>query len=211
MYIPAHFKEDRPEILHQAIAQAGAATIVSMTSEGLFASHAPLFLDPDPAPYGTLVGHLAKANPHNRILDSGTETLVVFHGPSGYITPSYYPTKHDNAKVVPTWNYSAIHAYGTLEVFTDPDRLLGVVTRLTNMYEAPRAAPWAVSDAPADFVQGMLKGIYGISLKITRLQGKVKMSQNRPETDQKGVVTGLTADGQDALANAVTEALANRP
>lgn len=208
MYIPSQFKEDRIEVLHQAIAQAGAATIVSMTSEGLFASHAPLFLDPDPAPYGTLVGHLAKANPHNRILDSGTETLVIFHGPSGYITPSYYPTKQEHGKVVPTWNYSAIHAYGTLEVFTDPDRLLGVVTRLTNMYETPRNAPWAVADAPADFVQGMLKAIYGISLKITRLEGKVKMSQNRPEPDQQGVVKGLAADGRDALAKAVTDALA---
>ena len=211
MYIPSQFKEDRTEVLHQAIAQAGAATIISMTSDGLYASHAPLFLDPDPAPCGTVVGHLAKANPHNRILVPGTETLVIFHGPGGYITPSYYPTKREHGKVVPTWNYSAIHAYGTLEVFTDPDRLLGVVTRLTNMYEAPRGAPWAVTDAPADFVQGMLKAIYGISLRITRLEGKVKMSQNRPEPDQQGVVKGLTEDGQDALARAVTQALGNRP
>jgi transcriptional regulator len=208
MYIPSQFKEERVEVLHQAIAQAGAATIVSMTSQGLFASHAPLFIDPDPAPYGTLVGHLAKANTHNRIMDTATETLVIFTGPGGYITPSYYPTKQEHGKVVPTWNYSAIHAYGTLEVFTDPGRLLGVVTRLTNMHEAGRSAPWAVTDAPDDFVQVMLKSIYGISLRITRLEGKVKMSQNRPEADQQGVVAGLKADGQDSLANAVTEALA---
>jgi transcriptional regulator len=177
-------------------------------SEGLLASHAPLMLDPDPAPYGTLVGHLAKANPHARSADPGTQTLVIFHGPDGYITPSYYAAKKEHGKVVPTWNYTAVHAYGTLEVFDDPARLLAIVTRLTNLHEAERAQPWAVSDAPADFVQGMLNGIVGISLPIARLEGKVKMSQNRPAADQTGVVDGLRADGQDRLADAVVEAIA---
>jgi transcriptional regulator len=110
--------------------------------------------------------------------------------------------------VVPTWNYSAVHAYGTLEVFDDPARLLAIVTRLTNRHEAERARPWAVSDAPADFVQGMLNGIVGIALPIARLEGKVKMSQNRPSADQTGVVDGLHADGQDRLADAVVRAIA---
>lgn len=210
MYIPAHFAENRPETLHELIRAGGLATIVSMTPDGMIASHAPLLLDPDPAPFGTLIGHFAKANPHTRTADPGVQTLVIFHGPDGYITPSYYAAKKEHGKVVPTWNYSAIHAYGTMEVFDDPTRLLEVVTRLTSQYETPRAAPWAVSDAPPDFVQGMLNAIVGIRIPIARLEGKVKMSQNRPAADQSGVVDGLRRDGQDQLAAAVTRATAAR-
>lgn len=207
MYIPPHFKEDRIPVLHDAIRAAGPATLVSMTAGGLFASHAPLMLDASAGPYGSLIGHLAKANPHVAIADKAVETLVIFHGPNGYITPSYYAAKQEHGKVVPTWNYVAIHAYGTLEAFDDRDRLMDVVTRLTVLHEAPRAAPWAVSDAPADFVEGMLRGIVGISLRITRLEGKVKMSQNRPAADQTGVIGGLLQDGQDAMAEAVRSAI----
>jgi transcriptional regulator len=207
MYIPPHFREDRIDVLHDAIRTAGPATLVSMTADGLFASHAPLMLDPEPAPYGTLIGHLAKANPHANLADPSVETLVIFQGPNGYITPSYYAAKREHGKVVPTWNYIAIHAYGTLEIFDDSDRLLKVVTRLTDHHEAPRSAPWAVADAPDDFVQGMLRGIVGIALRITRLEGKVKMSQNRPANDQTGVVDGLRQDGMTELADAVTKAL----
>lgn len=208
MYIPAHFNEDRTAVLHDLIRAGGLATLVSMTDEGIIASHAPLMLDPAPAPYGTLVGHLAKANPHARLANAAIQTLVIFHGPDSYITPSYYAAKKEHGKVVPTWNYTAIHAYGTLEVFDDPARLLGVVTRLTNQYEIPRASPWAVSDAPEDFVQGMLRGIVGISLPIARLEGKVKMSQNRPSADQTGVIDGLRRDGQPDMAEAVERATA---
>jgi transcriptional regulator len=210
MYIPPHFKEDRIDVLHAAIRAAGPATLVSMTPDGLFASHAPLMIDPHPAPYGTLIGHLAKANPHARLADPTVETLVIFQGPDGYITPSYYAAKREHGKVVPTWNYSAIHAYGTLQLFDDPTQLLQVVTRLTERHEAPRATPWAVSDAPEDFVQGMLRGIVGISLRITRLEGKVKMSQNRPASDISGVVDGLRQDGQLDLALAVQQATDRR-
>nr|WP_294513722.1 FMN-binding negative transcriptional regulator [uncultured Rhodopila sp.] len=206
MYIPPHFREDRIDALHAAIRAAGPATVVSMTPDGLFASHAPLLLDPEPAPYGTLIGHLAKANPHVRLADAAVQTLVIFHGPNGYITPSYYPAKQEHGKVVPTWNYVAIHAYGRLEAFDDPALLLEVVTRLTDRYESPRAAPWAVSDAPPDFVAGMLRGIVGIRLPIARLEGKIKMSQNRPAADQTGVVDGLRQDGQDDMAEAVVSA-----
>jgi transcriptional regulator len=211
MYIPPHFKEDRVEVLHAAIRSAGPATIVSMTADGLFASHVPLMVQPDPAPYGTLIGHLARANPHARLASSAMETLVIFQGPNGYITPSYYAAKREHGKVVPTWNYTAIHAYGTLEVFDDPARLLEVVTHLTETHEAPRAAPWAVSDAPDDFVQGMLRGIVGISLRITRLEGKVKMSQNRPASDISGVVDGLRQDAQPDLAAAMIQATGAQP
>jgi transcriptional regulator len=206
VYVPAHFNEVRVNVLHDLIRSSGLATLVSMTADGLLASHAPLMLDPDPAPYGTLIGHLAKANPHARAADAAVQTLVIFQGPDGYITPSYYAAKREHGKVVPTWNYTAVHAYGTLEAFDDPARLLAVVTRLTERNETPRAQPWAVSDAPDDFVQGMLRGIVGIALPIVRLEGKVKMSQNRPAADIAGVVEGLQADGQDGLAAAVVRA-----
>lgn len=206
MYVPDHFKEDRIDVLHDVIRAAGIATLVSMTADGLMASHAPLMLDPQPAPYGTLIGHLARANPHARAADAGVQTLVIFQGPDGYITPSYYAAKREHGKVVPTWNYATVHAYGTLEIFDDPARLLAVVTRLTRLHETPRAEPWAVSDAPETFVQGMLHGIIGIALPIARLEGKMKMSQNRPATDLAGVIDGLRLDGQPQLAEAVARA-----
>jgi transcriptional regulator len=208
VYVPAHFNEDRIDVLHGLVRASGLATLVSMTADGLIASHAPMMLDAEPAPYGTLIGHLAKANPHARSADPGVRTLVIFQGPEGYITPSYYAAKKEHGKVVPTWNYTAVHAYGTLEVFDDPTRLLAVVTRLTNRHETPRAQPWAVSDAPGDFVRGMLNGIVGIRMQIARLEGKVKMSQNRPAADQTGVVEGLRHDGQGDLAEAVLAATA---
>ncbi len=203
MYIPEHFNEDRIDVLHAAIRGCGLATLVSMTQDGLIASHVPLLLDPDPAPYGTLVGHFARPNPHGRATDPRVPTLAIFQGPDGYITPSWYPTKQENGKVVPTWNYTAIHAYGTLETFNDPDRLLAIVTRLTDRHEATLAKPWAVSDAPADYVQGMLKGIVGIALPIARLEGKVKMSQNRPQADRAGVIQGLRDINRADLADRI--------
>ncbi len=203
MYIPQHFNEDRIDVLHAAIRGCGLATLVSMTPDGLIASHVPLLLDPNPAPYGTLIGHFARPNPHARVTDPNVQTLAIFQGPDGYITPSWYPTKQENGKVVPTWNYSAIHAYGTLEIFDDRDRLLDIVTRLTDRHEASFAKPWAVSDAPADYVQGMLKGILGIALPIARLEGKVKMSQNRPPADRAGVIQGLQNIDRPDLADRI--------
>jgi transcriptional regulator len=208
VYVPAHFTEDRIAVLHELIHASTLATLVSMTADGMIASHVPLMLDPDPAPYGTLIGHLAKANPHATAADPRVQTLVIFHGPDGYITPSYYAAKQEHGKVVPTWNYAAIHAYGTLESFDNPVRLLEVVTRLTRRHEKTRTKPWAVSDAPEDFVQNMLRGIVGIALPIMRLEGKVKMSQNRPAADVAGVIDGLRQDGQDALASEVVRATA---
>jgi transcriptional regulator len=197
MYVPPHFREDRIDVLHDAIRRAGLATLVSQTGDGLIATHLPLLLDPDPAPYGTLVGHVARANPHAG--GALGQSLVIFQGADGYITPSWYPTKRETAKVVPTWNYASIHAYGTVAFFDDPARLLDIVTRLTDRHEAGRAERWAVSDAPADYVQGMLRGIVGFAMPIARLEGKVKMSQNRPPVDRDGVVAGLTRDGRADL------------
>ena len=203
MYVPAHFAEDRVPVLHDAIRACGLATLVSLTADGLIASHVPLLLDPEPAPYGTLTGHFARPNPQAR--EAIGEALAIFQGPEGYITPSHYATKRETGKVVPTWNYTAIHAYGTVRFFDDPARLLEIVTRLTDQHETPRPTPWAVSDAPEDFVQGMLNGIVGFTLTITRLQGKWKMSQNRPEADRAGVIAGLRADGRPDLAAMVAK------
>jgi transcriptional regulator len=204
VYVPSHFSESRIDVLHDAIRGAGIATLVTLTKDGLIASHVPLLLDPEPAPYGTLIGHLARPNPQAR--GAIGEALVIFQGPDAYITPSWYATKRETGKVVPTWNYVAIHAAGPIEFFNDPDRLLDVVTRLTQKQEAQRAAPWAVSDAPADYVQGMLRGIVGFAILLTRLEGKWKMSQNRPAEDRVGVVAGLAAEGRDDVAALVPEA-----
>ncbi len=200
MYMPPAFKEERIEVLHAAIRESGLATLVTMTDEGLIASHAPLLLDPEPAPYGTLVGHLASPNPQASRSVADVEALAIFHGPDAYVTPGWYETKRQTGKVVPTWNYVAIHAYGPIRFFHDPDRLLEIVTRLTERHERDRAERWAVSDAPADFVAGMLRGIVGFEFPITRLQGKWKMSQNRPQADREGVVAGLTAEGREDIA-----------
>ena len=201
MYIPPLFKEDRIDVLHDAIRRTGLATLVTLTADGLIASHVPMLLDPDPAPYGTLIGHVARPNPQAR--GAIGEALAIFQGPEAYITPSWYATKRATGKVVPTWNYVAIHAYGTVEFFDDRERLRDVVTRLTEREETPRAEPWAVTDAPADFTDGMLKGIIGFALTITRLEGKWKMSQNRPAEDRAGVVAGLQADGREDVAGLI--------
>ncbi len=206
MYLPAAFREDRVAVLHAAIRAHGLASLVTLTPQGLLASHLPLLLDPEPAPYGTLIGHLARPNPQASPGTAGTEALVIFQGPDAYITPSWYETKRRTGAVVPTWNYVAIHAYGTLSLFDDPARLREIVTRLTERAEAPRAAPWAVSDAPEGFIAGMLKGIIGLALPITRLEGKWKMSQNRPPEDRAGVVAGLAEAGQTAVAGLVAGA-----
>jgi transcriptional regulator len=203
MYVPAHFAEDRIPVLHDAIRTSGLAILVTLTADGLIASHVPLLLDPEPAPYGALIGHLARPNPQAK--PPIGEALAIFQGPDGYITPSYYATKRETGKVVPTWNYTSIHAYGTLRFFDDRTHLLDIVTRLTNRHEGERVTPWAVSDAPPDFVKGMLNGIIGFELTINRLEGKRKMSQNRPAADRVGVVDGLHADGRPDLAELVAE------
>jgi transcriptional regulator len=206
MYVPAHFKEDRVAVLHDAIRQYGFGTLVTSGEQELEASHLPLLLDAEPAPLGTVLGHLARANPQWQRVKPGSQALAIFLGPNTYITPSWYPTKQQNGKVVPTWNYLAIHAYGTLSFFDDRDELRAHVSRMTDTHEAPRDAPWAVTDAPADFVDQMLGAIIGFKLVITRLEGKWKMSQNRPRQDVTGVIEGLTredGESQEAIAEIV--------
>jgi transcriptional regulator len=200
LYVPPLFKEDRIDVLHAAIRQSGLGTLVTLTADGLIASHVPMLLDPEPSPYGTLLGHVARPNPQARGAVAGVQALAIFQGPDAYVTPSWYATKRETGKVVPTWNYVAIHAYGQVEFFDAADRLRAIVTRLTEREEAGRAEPWAVSDAPAGYVEGMLQGIVGFALPIVRLEGKWKMSQNRPAADRAGVVAGLEADGRNDVA-----------
>ena len=208
MYVPAHFKEDRVAVLHDAIRTYGFGTLVTSGEQELEASHLPLLLDPEPAPLGTVLGHLARANPQWQRVKPGIAALAIFFGPNTYITPSWYPTKQQTGKVVPTWNYLAIHAYGTLSFFDDPEELRAHVGRMTDTHETPRAAPWAVSDAPANFVD-QSQGIVGFMLRITKLEGKWKMSQNRPAQDVAGVLEGLAhEDGESP--EAIADIIASR-
>lgn len=192
MYTPSYFKDEDLASLHRQIEGTRLATLVSADESGLQAIHVPLLLDPNAGPNGTLFGHLAKANPQWKTLAAG-EALVIFQGADAYISPSFYAAKAEHGKVVPTWNYLAVHAYGRAEVFTDPARLLQIVSGLTDKHEAGRAEPWAVSDAPADYIEKMLNGIVGFAIPIDRLEGKRKLNQNRSAEDIAGVSKGLAA------------------
>jgi len=202
MYTPTAFREDEPAALAAMIREARVANLVTAGAEGLLATPLPLFLAPDEGPHGTLYGHLARANPQWRQGPPGAgpvpEALAIFHGLDAYITPSWYESKREHGRVVPTWNYVAVHAYGPAEFFDDEARLLDVVTRLTTLHESPRPEPWAVSDAPAEFIRGQLRGIVGLRLPITRIEGKRKMSQNRSAADRAGVAAGLAASAHAA-------------
>jgi len=201
MYIPSHFQESDLTVLHKMMQEARLATLVTATPEGLIGTPLPLFLVPDEGEYGTLYGHVARANAQWRLPPAGN-AMAIFMGPDAYVSPSWYPSKQEQGKVVPTWNYVAIHAYGPVEFFDESDRLLEVVTRLTNRHEGPRAEPWAVNDAPEEYIRAQLRGIVGLRLPIARLDGKTKMSQNRTAEDRAGVAKGL-AESADASDRAV--------
>lgn len=192
MYVPPAFREDDLAALHGTMRDTRLSNLVTATAEGLLATPLPLFLVPDEGPYGTLYGHVARANTQWKLLPTG-DAMALFMGPDAYISASWYATKQEHHKVVPTWNYVAVHAYGAIEFFEDVDRLLEVVTRLTNQHEQSQAKPWAVTDAPDAFIRAQLRGIVGLRLPITRLEGKRKMSQNRSAKDRAGVVAGLAA------------------
>jgi transcriptional regulator len=192
MYTPPAFRDDDKESLVATIRAARLATFVTATADGLLATPLPLYLDESEGEHGVIYGHLARANPQCRVPPLG-DGLAIFMGPDAYVTPAWYAAKQVTGKVVPTWNYVAVHAYGPVEFFDDAGRLLEAVSRLTELHERGRAAPWAVSDAPADFVQAQLRGIVGLRMPVTRLEGKRKMSQNRNAADRAGVAAGLAA------------------
>ena len=195
MYVPPAFRMHELPELHRAMQEVRLATLVTATDEGLMATPLPLFLSPEEGPFGTLYGHLARANPQWCLPPLG-EAMVIFTGPDAYVTPSWYATKRETGRVVPTWNYVAVHAYGRAEFFEDQDRLLAAVTRLTDLHEAKRAEPWAVTDAPEPFIRSQLRGIVGLRLPIARIEGKRKMSQNRSAADRAGVAAGLAASNR---------------
>ena len=190
MYVPTHFAETRVDVLHDLIRSHPLGALVVLASDGLNANHIPFEIDPEPAPYGTLRGHVARANPVWQD-SANTDALVLFQGPHAYISPAWYATKQEHGKVVPTWNYAVVHAHGPLRVIDDRVWLREFVETLTQRYESQRIAPWKVSDAPADFIDTLVGSIVGIEIPVLRLTGKWKVSQNRPEKDRLGVAQGL--------------------
>jgi transcriptional regulator len=192
MYTPPAFRDENRAGLLATMHAARLANFVTATADGPLVTPLPLLIDESEGEHGVIYGHIAKANPQWRVPPVG-EGLAIFMGPDAYVTPAWYATKQETGKVVPTWNYVAVHAHGPVEFFDDPDRLLDIVTRLTNLHEDSRAKPWAVNDAPADFIAAQLRGIVGLRMPITRLEGKRKMSQNRNGADRAGVAAGLAA------------------
>lgn len=192
MYTPPAFRDDDRESIVATVRAARLANFVTATADGPLVTPLPLFLDESEGEHGTIYGHLAKANPQWRLPPLGG-AMAVFMGPDAYVTPAWYATKQETGKVVPTWNYVAVHAHGQVEFFQDTDRLLDAVTRLTKLHEGTRATSWAVSDAPAEFIAAQLRGIVGLRMPVTRWEGKRKMSQNRNDADRAGVRTGLAA------------------
>ncbi|MBY6264012.1 FMN-binding negative transcriptional regulator [Azospirillum sp. 412522] len=204
MYIPAAFRETDLPFIHETMRAAGLANLVTAGAGGLLCTPLPLFLAADEGGMGTLYGHVAKANPQWKETPAA-EALAIFMGPDAYVTPSWYEGKSRDGKAVPTWNYVAVHAYGPIEFFEDADRLLDVVTRLTNLHEGTRPQPWAVGDAPPDFVRAQLRGIVGLRLPIARIDAKRKMSQNRSAADRAQVKEGLS--GSDRVQDRQAAAL----
>jgi transcriptional regulator len=194
MYVSRLNAEQDRDVLHAFIEAHPFATLIT-SSGGLFATHLPLILRPMDGPFGTLEGHVARANPHHELASAATDALVIFSGPHAHITPSWYPSKSEHGRVVPTWNYVAVHAYGVARFRDDAEFLRGHVARLTERHEASRGSKWRTSDPPAEYVSQQLRAIVAVEISISKLEGKWKMSQNRPAADIEGVVGGLRKSG----------------
>ncbi len=199
MYQPPHFKEERLDVQHALITAHSFGLLISVGTHGPEANGVPFTLDKDAAPLGVLRCHVARANGQWRMLD-GQKVLAVFQGPQAYISPSLYETKRETGKVVPTWNYAMVQAHGVARVHEEPEWLHTQVNALTHGHEAQRPAPWHVSDAPESYIQSQLKGIVGIEIVVEAIEGKWKMSQNRPEADRRGVAAGLPPEQADVVA-----------
>jgi transcriptional regulator len=190
MYIPRANREDRIPELHKLMLEQPFASLITMGSSGLFATHIPMVLEQNDA-MGRLKGHISRANSQWRDYSPDVEALAIFSGPQHYITPTWYPEKQETGKVVPTWNYVVVHAYGNLRIIEDSDWLMAHLATLVGIHEAESALPWKISDAPADYIASQIKGIVGLEMEIERLEGKWKVSQNRPARDRLGVAYGL--------------------
>ena len=211
MYIPDAFREDDLPAIHAAIERIQLATLVTLTGGGLFATHLPFLLDAGRGEYGCLYGHVARGNQQWRESSREVEALAIFTADDAYVTPNWHPSKQETGRVVPTWFYTAIHVYGTAEFIEDPEYLRDIVTRLTDKHEAAFPAPWAVTDAPADYVDAQLKRIVAIELPITRIEGKWKYSQRTSAKDSQGVLAGLEcSEASQSVARVVRELEARR-
>jgi transcriptional regulator len=210
MYSTSQFREERVDVLHALIRAHPLGTLVTRTRDGLLANAIPFLIDSASSGNGTLKAHVARANAQWREFDPGHDALVIFQGAQTYVTPSWYATKRQTGKVVPTWNYVVVQAHGRLIVHDDPQWVLAQIEQLTDTQERSRAEPWAVSDAPHAFVDQQVRAIVGIEIPITRLEGKWKVSQNRPHADREGVIGGLKEGADDnaqAMARLVEAAL----
>lgn len=203
MYLPAAFALTDPQDLHRILREHPLGILVTPGPEGLDANHIPFEFDPDTGALGTLRAHVARANPVWQQAPSGSEVLVVFRGEQAYVSPNWYPSKHEAHRQVPTWNYEAVHAHGRFTVHDDERYLRGVVARLTRRHEASEPRPWNMADAPADYLAQMMGQIVGIEIAITSLVGKSKVSQNKEARDREGVARAYEARGRDALAQRV--------
>jgi transcriptional regulator len=204
MYVPASFTAN-DDVVRDLLTNHGAADLVTATSEGLLATFLPFLYDPTVGKHGALLGHVARNNTQWQRAVIG-KALVVVHGPDAYISPSWYASKAEHGRVVPTWNYLTAHVYGELVIHDDPTWVEDLVRRLTERHEGPRPEPWSVDDAPPRFVSGQLRAIVGLELRISRVEAKAKFSQNRPAADIDGVIAGLTSTGDVASAEAVSAA-----
>lgn len=194
MYIPASFRESRTERLHDLIVKHPLGLLVTCSGNGLEASPVPFLLYADEGEFGVLRAHMARANALWKSLDGQSECLIVFQGPEGYVTPSWYPSKAKTQKAVPTWNYATVQVHGIARVIDDTAWLRKQLDDLTSGHETPRPHPWSLDDAPPDYVASQMKAIIGIEIPIRRIEGKWKMSQNKDDGDRAGVVNGMCSD-----------------
>lgn len=203
MYLPEHFSEPQPAELQRIVREHPLGILVTHTRDGLDANHIPFELDDAKGPSGTLLAHVARANPLCRNVENGMEVLVVFRGAQGYISPNWYPSKQETHRHVPTWNYEVVHAYGRINTVDDERFIRGVIARLTRQHERTEPHPWKIGDAPQDYIDQLLKEIVGVEIEITRMEGKRKLSQNRDRRDLEGAARGLRKRGNEALAAAM--------
>jgi len=208
MYIPSHFEVQDVDALHRLIREYPFAMLVTHGADGLDANHLPFELDLSTGRNGTLRAHVARANPVWQDVRNGDEVMVVFRAEDGYITPTWFPSKHETHKQVPTWNYRVVHAHGRITIRDEERHVRGVVARLTRTHEASRPQPWKMTDAPADYIDTMLKAIVGIEIDITRLVGTFKLSQNRELRDKVSAAEALKQQGDVALGQAMLDAIA---
>jgi transcriptional regulator len=205
MYVPGHFAVDDAAV-YELLAGHGAGDLITLTEDGLLATMLPFAYEPSAGERGALYGHVARNNDQWRKPALG-ESLAIVRGPDAYISPSWYASKAEHGRVVPTWNYITAHVYGRLVVHDDPEWVEGIVRRLTVKHETAKGEPaWSVDDAPRQYIEGQLRAIVGLELVITRVEAKAKLSQNRPPADVEGVIAGLSARGDEKSAAAVKNA-----